>query len=158
MKKTNVERILDRENLTYEVVHYEVKDGKIDGISVAEKIGKDPSEVYKTLVTRGHSSRIYVFLIPVSESLDMKKAAKACDEKSVEMLAVKDIEKFTGYIRGGCSPIGMKKKYKTYIHDSIRTGQHITISAGKIGSQVRLNPEDLVGLLGGNWCQIVVVN
>ncbi|GAB6107265.1 Cys-tRNA(Pro) deacylase [Fusibacter bizertensis] len=143
MKKTNVERILDQQKLIYEVIHYEVTDGKIDGVSVADKIGKNPNEVFKTLVTVGHSRALYVFLIPVSESLDMKKAAKACGEKSVEMLAVKDIEKYTGYIRGGCSPIGMKKKYRTFIHESIENADYITVSAGKIGAQIRLNPEKL---------------
>ena len=155
MKKTNVERILDQQKLIYEVIHYEVSDGKIDGLSVAEKIGKPHEEVFKTLVTLGHSKALYVFLIPVAENLDMKKAAKACGEKSIEMLAVKDIEKYTGYIRGGCSPIGMKKKYHTFIHQSIENGDYMTVSAGKIGSQVRLNPEKLAQLTDAVFVDLI---
>lgn len=155
MKKTNVERILDQQKLVYEVIHYEVSDGKIDGVSVADKIGKAPEEVFKTLVTVGHSNALYVFLIPVAETLDMKKAAKACGEKSIEMLAVKDIEKYTGYIRGGCSPIGMKKKYKTFIHNSIEIGAYITVSAGKIGSQIRLDPVKLAQLTDSVFVDLI---
>lgn len=155
MKKTNVERILDQQKLVYEVIHYEVSDGKIDGVSVADKIGKAPEEVFKTLVTVGHSDALYVYLIPVAETLDMKKAAKACGEKSIEMLAVKDIEKYTGYIRGGCSPIGMKKKYKTFIHNSIENGAYITVSAGKIGAQIRLNPVKLAQLTDSVFVDLI---
>src|SRR3954447_19535848 len=129
--KTNAIRILDAKRIAYEVLTYENKDGKIDGISVAGKIGRDPKEVYKTLVAQGQSKNIYVFVIPVAEELDLKKAAKAAGEKNMDMLPVKDIQKWTGYIRGGCSPIGMKKEYKTFINESSGAINSIIVSAGK---------------------------
>jgi Cys-tRNA(Pro)/Cys-tRNA(Cys) deacylase len=122
---------------------YDNKDGKIDGVSVADKTGRDVHEVYKTLVAQGHSKNIYVFVIPVAAELDLKKAAKAPGEKKVEMIAVKDIQKWTGYIRGGCSPIGMKKEYQTFIDENCLLLDSIVVSAGKIGVQIVLKPEDL---------------
>ncbi|CCQ96219.1 conserved hypothetical protein [[Clostridium] ultunense Esp] len=109
--KTNAMRILDTHNIEYKIITYDKKDGKIDGVSVAKKIGKEPKKVFKTLVARGSSGELYVFIIPVAEELDLKKAAKAAGEKKIEMIPAKDITKHTGYIRGGCSPIGMKKTY-----------------------------------------------
>jgi len=141
--KTNAMRILDAKRFSYDMLTYDNKDGKIDGISVAEKIGKDPKEVYKTLVVQGQSKNLYVFVIPVAAELDLKKAAKAAGEKNVEMLPVKDIQKWTGYIRGGCSPIGMKKEYKTFIDESCLEIDSIVVSAGKIGVQIVLKPESL---------------
>ncbi|MDN3017752.1 Cys-tRNA(Pro) deacylase [Paenibacillus sp. BSR1-1] len=138
LAKTNAMRILDAKKVQYDMLTYDNKDGKIDGVSVAEKIGKDIKEVYKTLVAQGASKNIYVYVIPVAEELDLKKAAKAAGEKKVEMLPVKDIQKWTGYIRGGCSPIGMKKEYKTFIDESCREIQTIVVSAGKIGMQIVL--------------------
>ncbi|EKN69231.1 ybaK/ebsC protein [Neobacillus bataviensis LMG 21833] len=141
--KTNAMRILDAKKVNYGMLTYENKDGKIDGISVAEKIGRDVKEVFKTLVAQGHSKAIYVFVIPVAEELDLKKAAKAAGEKNVEMIPVKDIQKWTGYIRGGCSPIGMKKDYKTFIDETSLQIDSIIVSAGKIGVQIVLAPGDL---------------
>src|SRR6478752_841100 len=111
-------RILDAKKMTYQMMMYDQEDGKIDGVSVAGKINREPREVYKTLVTQGKSNGIHVFVILVEEELDLKKAAKAAGEKKVDMVAVKDIQKLTGYIRGGCSPIGMKKMYPTFIDES----------------------------------------
>lgn len=122
---------------------YDNKDGKIDGVSVAEKIGKDPKTVYKTLVAQGSSKNLYVFVIPVAEELDLKKAAKIASEKKVEMIPVKDIQKWTGYIRGGCSPVGMKKHYKTYIDQSAKEIESIIVSGGKIGVQIELPVAEL---------------
>src|SRR3954465_9041194 len=139
--KTNAIRILDAKKIAYEVLTYENQDGKIDGVSVAEKIGRDPKEVYKTLVAQGASKNVYVFVIPVAEELDLKKAAKAAGEKNIEMLPVKDIQKWTGYIRGGCSPIGMKKEYKTFIDEQVKDLETIIVSGGKIGVQMVLEPE-----------------
>ncbi len=130
-KKTNAERILDQAKIEYTALSYSLDDDKIDGISVADKIGKSHDVVFKTLVTQGQGRELYVFVVPVSGELDMKKAARACGEKKVEMIPVKDIQKHTGYIRGGCSPIGMKKKYKTFIHHSIKGNDEIIVSAGK---------------------------
>lgn len=146
--KTNAMRLLDTHKISYEVLIYDHKDEKIDGISVAAKIGKDPKEVYKTLVAQGASRNIYVFVIPVAEELDLKKAAKAAGEKNMEMVPVKDIQKWTGYIRGGCSPIGMKKQYRTFIDESCLPLDSIVVSAGKIGMQVVLGPGQLKEIIG----------
>jgi Cys-tRNA(Pro)/Cys-tRNA(Cys) deacylase len=141
--KTNAMRILDAKKISYEMLTYDNKDGKIDGISVAEKIGRNPKEVYKTLVAQGGSKNIYVFIIPVEAELDLKKAAKVADEKKVEMIPVKDIQKWTGYIRGGCSPIGMKKEYRTFLDESSVQLDTIIVSAGKIGIQIVIGPTRL---------------
>ncbi|KNF07366.1 Cys-tRNA(Pro) deacylase [Gottschalkia purinilytica] len=141
--KTNAMRILDQKNIDYEIITYDSSDGSIDGISVAQKIKKDPSCVYKTLVVQGNSKNIYVFVIPVMEELDLKKGAKVAGEKKIEMIPVKDIQKWTGYIRGGCSPIGMKKSYKTFIDSSASNIEKIVVSAGKIGTQIEINVNNL---------------
>ena len=141
--KTNAMRILDQKKIDYSVITYESNDGKIDGVSVAGKIGKDPKFVYKTLVAQGNSKNLYVFIIPVNEELDLKKAATVAKEKKVEMIPVKDILKHTGYIRGGCSPIGMKKNYKTFINISALEIDKIVVSAGKIGIQIELETSKL---------------
>lgn len=141
--KTNAMRILESEEIEYQEHSYEADKDHVDGVSAAQSIGKDPATVFKTLVTQGSSKEFFVFVIPVAETLDMKKAAKACKEKKVEMIHVKDINKITGYIRGGCSPIGMKKLYSTYIDLSGEKLDSITVSAGKIGFQIELKPEDL---------------
>jgi len=142
-KKTNAMRILDQKEISYNTFTYDKSDGKIDGISVSEKIGKDPKFVYKTLVAQGNSKDIYVFIIPVAKELDLKEAAKAAGEKKVDMIPVKEILKLTGYIRGGCSPIGMKKNYKTYIDSSASKLEKIIVSAGKIGAQIELGVTEL---------------
>jgi len=141
--KTNAMRILSQQDIEFVVITYDSNDGKIDGISVVKKIGKDEKLVYKTLVCQGSSKTIYVYVIPVAEELDLKKAAKVANEKNVEMIAVKDILKFTGYIRGGCSPIGMKKSYKTFIDKSAALIDKIIVSGGKIGVQIELNVDEL---------------
>ncbi|MGJ7920658.1 Cys-tRNA(Pro) deacylase [Neobacillus sp. LXY-4] len=144
--KTNAMRILDAQKIAYQTYQYDNKDGKIDGVSVAEKINKQTVMVYKTLVAQGASKNVYVFVIPVEEELDLKKAAKAAGEKKLEMLPVKDIQAFTGYIRGGCSPIGMKKLYSTFIDDSALKLESMIVSGGKIGLQIELNVESLIKL------------
>ncbi len=144
--KTNAMRILDNYGIKYNIITYDSADGKIDGISVAQKIGKRSEEVFKTLVVQGNSGNIYVFIIPVAEELDLKKAAKITDEKKVDMLQVKDITKYTGYIRGGCSPIGMKKDYPTFIHESALNLETIVVSGGKVGVQMELSVDELQGI------------
>lgn len=141
--KTNAMRILDAKKIAYELINYEVSDGKIDGDSVAEKIKKDPQMVYKTLVVQGTSKTIFVFVIPVGKELDLKKGAKVAGEKKIEMIPVKDIQKWTGYVRGGCSPIGMKKLYQTFIDESATERGIIIVSGGKIGVQLELAVTDL---------------
>ncbi|HHL2030558.1 TPA: Cys-tRNA(Pro) deacylase [Clostridium perfringens] len=153
--KTNAMRILDSKKVSYEMLSYESEDGKIDGISVAHKIGVDEKNVFKTLVAQGTSKELYVFVIPVAEELDLKNAAKIAGEKKVEMIAVKDILKYTGYIRGGCSPIGMKKNYKTFIHDSAENLDFIIFSAGKIGHQIKMNPKDLLSVVEGEFAFLI---
>ena len=153
--KTNAMRILDSKKVSYEMLSYESEDGKIDGISVAHKIGVDEKNVFKTLVAQGTSKELYVFVIPVAEELDLKNAAKIAGEKKVEMIAVKDILKYTGYIRGGCSPIGMKKNYKTFIHESAEDLDFIIFSAGKIGHQIKMNPKDLVNVVEGEFAFLI---
>ncbi|MGL5646651.1 MAG: Cys-tRNA(Pro) deacylase, partial [Clostridium sp.] len=141
--KTNAMRILDKKKVAYEALEYDATDGHIDGAAVAEKTGQKPETVYKTLVTVGSSKALYVFVIPVLEELDLKKAAKVAGEKKIEMIHVKDINKFTGYIRGGCSPLGMKKEYKTFFQKEAIDLEKIVFSGGKIGLQIEMNPKDL---------------
>jgi Cys-tRNA(Pro)/Cys-tRNA(Cys) deacylase len=141
--KTNAMRILEQKGVEYSVIIYNANDGKIDGVSVAEKINRDYKFVYKTLVVQGNSKNIYIFILPVKEELDLKKAANAAGEKSIEMIPAKDILKWTGYIRGGCSPIGMKKNYKTFIDCSALDIESIIVSAGRIGIQMELKTSKL---------------
>lgn len=153
--KTNAMRILDSKKINYEMITYESKDGKIDGISVAHKIGIDEANVFKTLVAQGTSKELYVFVIPVAEELNLKEAAVITGEKKIEMIHVNDIMKHTGYIRGGCSPIGQKKEYKTFIHESAKKLDFIIVSAGKIGYQIKINPNDLVNVVSGKFEYII---
>ncbi|MGM0901474.1 MAG: Cys-tRNA(Pro) deacylase [Bacillota bacterium] len=152
--KTNAMRLLDQKKIAYTMHTYDNKDGKIDGVSVATKINKEPKEVYKTLVAQGTSKDLYVFIIGVEAELDLKKAAKASGEKKVEMLPVKDIQKYTGYIRGGCSPLGMKKQYPTFIDSEAETLHTIVVSAGKIGYQIELAPSDLQLVIDARFVDI----
>ncbi|WP_346916167.1 Cys-tRNA(Pro) deacylase [Clostridium sp.] len=153
--KTNVMRILDKSNIQYNIYTYQVKDNAIDGISVANKLGVTAEKVFKTLVTKGHSGDFYVFVIPVAKELNLKAAAKSVGEKSVEMIKVGDMLKVTGYIRGGCSPIGMKKNYTTVIDDSSLNLDEVIISGGKIGFQVEIAPKDLIQLINADTSSIV---
>ncbi|RKD21447.1 Cys-tRNA(Pro)/Cys-tRNA(Cys) deacylase [Caminicella sporogenes DSM 14501] len=155
IKKTNAMRILEQKKINYNMITYDNNDGKIDGMSVAKKIGKEPDVVYKTLVVKGNSKNIYVFIVPVNTELDLKKAAKAAGEKKVELVSVKDILKLTGYIRGGCSPIGMKKHYKTFIDLSALNIEKIIVSGGKIGIQIELEVDELAKVTGAEFVDII---
>ncbi|WIF95412.1 Cys-tRNA(Pro) deacylase [Caminicella sporogenes] len=155
IKKTNAMRILEQKKINYSMITYDNNDGKIDGMSVAKKIGKEPDVVYKTLVVKGNSKNIYVFIVPVNTELDLKKAAKAAGEKKVELVSVKDILKLTGYIRGGCSPIGMKKHYKTFIDLSALNIEKIIVSGGKIGIQIELEVDELAKVTGAEFVDII---
>ena len=143
MQKTNAMRILDKSKIEYNALTYDASDGHIDGAAVAKKTGQDPETVYKTLVTMGNSRNLYVFIIPVLEELDLKKCAKVSGEKKLELIHVKDINKFTGYIRGGCSPLGMKKQYDTFVQEEALKLDKIVFSGGKIGLQIEMDPKDL---------------
>lgn len=140
--KTNAMRILDRMKIPYEYETYEC-DEFTDGIETADKLGYDHKLVYKTLVTTGKSKEHYVFVIPIEEEIDFKKAAKVVGEKSLEMLPLKDLTKVTGYVRGGCTSIGMKKQFPTVIQESARELEYMHISGGKLGMQLKLSPLDL---------------
>lgn len=153
--KTNAMRILDSMNIEYDYMSYESEDGHIDGVSVAHKTGQNPEAVFKTLVAVGHSKTLYVFCIPVEYELDLKKAAKASSEKNIEMLPLKDLTKNTGYVRGGCSPIGMKKQYKTFIDESALLQDKILVSAGVIGTQIIIKSDDLVSSIEGNYADLI---
>lgn len=153
--KTNAMRILESEGIPFTAHHYESKDGKIDGISVAEKMGQSVETVYKTLVTMSPQKEYYVFVIPVAEELDLKAAARAVGAKSVEMIKVADINKVTGYIRGGCSPVGMKKQYTTVIDSSCLSLERFYVSAGKIGYQLEIAPRDLIRAVGAETAEII---
>lgn len=151
--KTNAMRMLDRAKIAY-VLHTYSPDEGIDGISVARKLGQPEERVYKTLVTKGKGTH-FVFVIPVAAELDLKAAAKAVDEKAVEMIAVKDINKVTGYIRGGCSPVGMKKPFLTVIDETAKSLPAIFVSGGRIGLQMEIDPTVLAAFIGADFAPII---
>ncbi|MDM5189050.1 Cys-tRNA(Pro) deacylase [Bacillus sp. DX4.1] len=153
--KTNAMRILDKEKIEYSMMSYNPEDGKIDGISVAQKIGRETREVYKTLISQGSSKAYYVFVIPVEAELNLKTAAKAAGEKKVEMIPVKDITKVSGYVRGGCSPVGMKKLFPTFIDTNARSLETIIVSGGKIGVQIELKVENLIQTTKANFADLI---
>lgn len=155
-QKTNVMRVLDQKKITYIAHSYPHGDEAVDGVTVAKLTGLDPVRVFKTLVTHGASKKYYVFVIPVAEELDLKKAAKAAGEKSIAMIHVSEINALTGYVRGGCSPIGMKKQFETFYHESCLTQDTMAVSAGKIGAQVELSPESLIGITRGKTADLIV--
>ena len=153
--KTNVMRLLDQHGVPY-TPHFYDPDGPIDGLSVAQAVGADPEAVFKTLVTRGASGGYYVFDIPVGDSLDLKKAARAVGEKSIAMLPQKELLPLTGYVHGGCSPVGMKKPFPTVFHETVILFDTIYVSAGKIGAQVEADPNALMALIGAGTADVTV--
>ena len=153
--KTNAMRILDKLKIQYNHQSYE-SDGFIDGLETADKLDLPHELVYKTLVTIGKSEDYFVFVIPIAEELDMKKAARSVDEKSVAMIHVKDLNRITGYVRGGCTSIGMKKQYKTIISDTAKGLDEIYVSGGKIGSQLKLSPDDLCKAVNAVYGDIIM--
>ena len=153
--KTNAIRILESEKIHYELMEYDVSDGLIDGVSVAEKTGQVVETVYKTLVTTVGAKELFVFLLPVALELDLKKAAKVAGVKKLEMLPLKDLTKETGYVRGGCSPVGMKRKYPTFIDESALDLEKVIVSAGRPGAQMSLVPKDLAEVTSAKFYDIV---
>ncbi len=149
IQKTNAMRLLDSAGLDYEMASYDYDESDLSGVHAAAELGVAPEIVFKTLVTRGDSNAFFVFVIPVAESLDLKKAARASGNKKIEMIHVKEILDITGYIRGGCSPIGMKKQFPTYIDETAQLYEKIYFSAGKRGVQIILDPEELASVTGG---------
>ena len=157
MEKTLVMKILDSKKIKY-LEHTYNKDDGIDAISVAKSLNEDVNCVFKTLVTVGKSKKHYVFVIPASGELDLKKAALAAKEKNIEMIHQKELLPLTGYVHGGCSPIGMKKLFQTFIDSSAKELNTIIISGGKIGYQVELNPNDLINLINGTYFDLTIKN
>ena len=154
--KTNVMRLLEQKKISYTPHSYPHADGPVDGVTVAGMIGVEPARVFKTLVARGASKAIYVFVIPVARELDLKKAAKSVGEKSIAMIHVSEITGLTGYVRGGCSPVGMKKRYRTVLDTQAQRVETLLVSAGKIGYQVELAPDALLALEGGTVADLTV--
>ena len=154
-EKTNVMRTLDQKKIPYTAFSYD-PNGPIDGVSVAAETGLDAASVFKTLVTKGASGAYYVFDIPVAENLDLKKAAKAVGEKSIAMLPQKELLPLTGYVHGGCSPVGMKKQFPTVFHETVNELALVAVSAGKIGHQVQVKPDDLLNLLRAKTADVIV--
>ncbi len=154
-EKTNVCRVLDAKKIAYELHTYE-PDATLTGEQIAGILGEDAAKVFKTLVTRGKSGGYYVFVVPVAEELDLKKAAKAAGEKSIEMIKQKELLPLTGYVHGGCSPVGMKKQFPTFVHESASGYDRIFVSAGKVGFQVEVAPGDLEKVVGFKAADLIV--
>ncbi|MCM0624622.1 Cys-tRNA(Pro) deacylase [Lysinibacillus sp. OL1_EC] len=156
--KTNAIRLLEQQKIHFDVMEYETGDGQVDGVSVAEKIGQPVARVFKTLVAKASAQKLFVFVIPVADELDLKAAAKVVGEKKIEMLAVKDLLSHTGYVRGGCSPVGMKKLYPTVIDASAQEQGSIIVSAGKIGMQIHVQLEDLKNITKAQLASITTTH
>ena len=154
VQKTNAMRLLDSAGFEYEMASYEYDESDLSGVHAAEELGVEPDVVFKTLVTRGDGGSLFVFVIPVAESLDLKKAAKVSGNKSIEMIHVKEIMDLTGYLRGGCSPIGMKKLYPTFIDETAVLFEKIYFSAGKRGVQIILEPDKLAEITEAEFADI----
>jgi Cys-tRNA(Pro)/Cys-tRNA(Cys) deacylase len=152
--KTNAMRILDKNKIPYEIINYEC-DEFIDGLHTAEATGAPVEQSFKTLVMQGKSKQYYVFVLPIAEEVDLKVAAKTVGEKSVEMIHVKDLTAITGYVRGGCSPLGMKKAFPTVIDASARQYSEIYVSGGRIGTSIRLDPQDLARVVRATFADIL---
>lgn len=153
--KTNVMRVLDSKKIEY-IAHAYEADPTLTGAQISGILGEDTSKVFKTLVTQGKTNTYYVFVVPVEAELDLKKAAKAAGEKSIAMIKQKDLLPLTGYVHGGCSPIGMKKQFKTFVHETAPTFEKIYVSAGKVGMQIELNPDDLMKVVNCISTDIIV--
>lgn len=154
-QKTNAVRLLESSNITHSTLTYDVDESDLSGITVAIKIGVEPEKVFKTLVTRGEKTGINVFCIPVTEELNLKKAAAVCDDKKIEMIKEKELLPLTGYIKGGCSPIGMKKYYPTFIDETAQLFDEISISAGIRGMQIMIKPDDLAKIVEGIFADLI---
>ncbi|MFN3873216.1 MAG: Cys-tRNA(Pro) deacylase [Ignavibacterium sp.] len=155
MHKTNAIRILESKNISFDIKEYEIDENDLSGESVAEKIGANQEEVFKTLVAKGDKTGYCVFCVPVNSELNLKKAAKASGNKSVELIKVKELFPLTGYVRGGCSPLGMKKLFPTYIDETAQLFDKIFISAGIRGMQIHINPEDLKSLIDAEFFDLI---
>jgi len=155
LQKTNAVRLLEANNIQHSTLAYDVDESDLSGITVAKKIGVEAEKVFKTLVTRGDKTGINVFCISVTEELNLKKAAAVCGDKKIEMIKEKELLPLTGYIKGGCSPIGMKKHYPTFIDETAQLFEEISVSAGVRGMQIMIKPDDLVKVVGNNFADLI---
>ncbi len=155
MNKTNAIRILESKKINFDTIEYNVDEDDLSGETVAEKIGQSKDEVFKTLVAKGNKTGFCVFCIPVSCELNLKKAAQASGNRNVEMIKVKDLFSLTGYVRGGCSPIGMKKPSPTFIDETAQLFDWIFISAGVRGMQIKINPDDLIEMTNSRYVDLI---
>ncbi|MCA0389704.1 MAG: Cys-tRNA(Pro) deacylase [Bacteroidetes bacterium] len=155
MSKTNAVRILESRAVPFSLINYEVSEDELDALSVAKKTGLDPDSVFKTLVARNEANSLLVFVIPGSCELDLKKAAKASRSKRIEMVKVKELFELTGYIRGGCSPVGMKKNFPVFIDETSQLFENISISAGVRGTQIIINPGDLINTIAATSADLI---
>lgn len=156
IEKTNAVRLIEQQKIVHEIFTYETNNGEaVDGITVANKIGQPASHVYKTLIATAGKGKYFVFVIPVGAELNLKAAAKAVGEKKIEMIAVKELLGLTGYVRGGCSPVGMKKLFPTYIDATAEILDYIIVSAGKIGMQMKLSPQDIARVSQAGFVNII---
>ena len=153
--KTNAMRILDAEGIDYGMAEYEVDESDLSGVHAADSLGVPAETVFKTLVARGDGNELFVFIIPVAENLDLKKAAASSGNKRIEMIHVKELFDLTGYVRGGCSPIGMKKQYPTFIDETAQLYDEIYFSAGRRGTQIILNSDILCEVTGAEYADII---
>lgn len=155
ISKTNAARILDQQKISYELIPYEVDELDLSAIHVAEQLGEDVEQVFKTILLRGDKSGVFVCIVPGAEEVNLKLAAKVSGNKNAETVAMKELLPLTGYIRGGCSPLGMKKPYPIYLHESALNQPHIYISAGVRGLQIKLSPNDLIKAVNTSVCELV---
>lgn len=155
MKKTNAARLLDAKGISYDLTEYEVDENDLSATTLAKKIGQDVEQIFKTLVLRGDKTGVFVCVIPGNAEVDLKKAAKVSGNKNCAMVQQKELLGLTGYIRGGCSPLGMKKPYPIYIHETCQLFDQIYISAGQRGLQIKLNPEDLIKMVDAEVCEVI---
>jgi Cys-tRNA(Pro)/Cys-tRNA(Cys) deacylase len=154
MHKTNAARLLDVRGISYELTEYEVDENDLSAATLATKIGQNIEQIFKTLVLRGDKNGVFVTVIPGNMEVDLKKASKISGNKSVAMVQQKEVLGLTGYIRGGCSPLGMKKPYPVYIHETCQLFDQIFVSAGQRGLQLKINPQDLIGIIGAEICDL----
>ena len=157
MKKTNAARFLDTKKVNYDLVEYDVDEADLSAVHVADTLGQNVEQVFKTLVLRGNANGVFVAIIPGNEEVNLKKAAKVSENKNAEMVQMKELLPLTGYIRGACSPLGMKKPYPMFIHESCLNFDFIFVSAGKRGMQIQIDPKDLISCANARVCDLINV-
>lgn len=155
MKKTNAARLLDAKSIHYDLAEYDVDESDLSAVTLAKKIGQNVEQIFKTLVLRGDKTGVFVCVIPGNAEVDLKKAAKVSGNKNCAMVQQKELLSLTGYIRGGCSPIGMKKPFPTFVHETCQLYDLIFVSAGQRGLQFKINPEDLIKITASEVCDLV---